>query len=148
MIVPNKFPEVSPEMLRRIRRAKKATLITETAVANGVLSGVVQVTGYFTGPVTNSKAAKKGMDFSSEIIVVSFWLKLNGTPFLPDVLTVETLEATDGLLLVVAHMLQQGYPRDGLSSPVPKRRHQLSFLVFSTGSDTMKKKSNGKEALA
>ncbi|TVU40064.1 hypothetical protein EJB05_13512, partial [Eragrostis curvula] len=39
-------------------RAKKLTETTET-VANGMLSGVVQFTGYFTGAVTNSKAAKK-----------------------------------------------------------------------------------------
>ncbi|TVU40072.1 hypothetical protein EJB05_13520, partial [Eragrostis curvula] len=55
---------VSPEMLSRIRRqivsdrAKKLTENTET-VANGILSGVVQFTGYFSSAVTNSKAAKK-----------------------------------------------------------------------------------------
>nr|AAC31616.1 physical impedance induced protein [Zea mays] len=50
--------EVSPEMLRRIKRAKRVSQISEK-VATGILSGVVKVTGYFTSSLANSKAGKK-----------------------------------------------------------------------------------------
>ncbi|KAK4741347.1 hypothetical protein SAY87_024935 [Trapa incisa] len=50
--------EISPETLKRIKRAKKLTKMTEK-VATGVLSGVVRVSGFFTSKVTNSSAGKK-----------------------------------------------------------------------------------------
>lgn len=50
--------EVSPEMLRRIKRAKKVTKMSEK-VATGILSGVVKVTSYVTSSLVNSKAGKK-----------------------------------------------------------------------------------------
>ncbi|TKY55926.1 Spartin protein [Spatholobus suberectus] len=50
--------EISPETLKRIKRVKKVTKMTEN-VANGVLTGVVKVSGFFTSSVANSKAGKK-----------------------------------------------------------------------------------------
>ncbi|CAJ2635801.1 unnamed protein product [Trifolium pratense] len=50
--------EISPQTLRRIKRAKKVTKMTES-VATGVLTGVVKVSGFFTSSVANSKAGKK-----------------------------------------------------------------------------------------
>ncbi|KAL1215577.1 Senescence/dehydration-associated protein [Cardamine amara subsp. amara] len=50
--------EVSPATLRRLKRVKKMTKMTEK-VANGVLSGVIKVSGFFASPVINSKAGKK-----------------------------------------------------------------------------------------
>ncbi|KAE9597887.1 hypothetical protein Lal_00029491 [Lupinus albus] len=50
--------EISPETLKRIKRVKGVTKMTEN-VATGVLSGVVKVSGFFTSSVANSKAGKK-----------------------------------------------------------------------------------------
>ncbi|EMS55362.1 hypothetical protein TRIUR3_02144 [Triticum urartu] len=50
--------EVSPEMLRRIKRAKKVTKMSEK-VATGILSGVVKLTSSVTSSLVNSKAGKK-----------------------------------------------------------------------------------------
>ncbi|KAJ8567632.1 hypothetical protein K7X08_019840 [Anisodus acutangulus] len=50
--------EISPETLKRIKRVKKVTKMTEK-VALGVLSGVLQVSGFFTSSVVNSIAGKK-----------------------------------------------------------------------------------------
>ncbi|GJM97432.1 hypothetical protein PR202_ga14359 [Eleusine coracana subsp. coracana] len=63
--------EVSPEMLKRIKRAKKMTKISEK-VATGILSGVVKVTGYFTSSIANSKAGKKFFNLlPGEIVLAS-----------------------------------------------------------------------------
>ncbi|CAL5050180.1 unnamed protein product [Urochloa decumbens] len=63
--------EVSPEMLRRIKRAKKVTQMSEK-VATGILSGVVKVTGYFTSSFANSKAGKKFFNLlPGEIVLAS-----------------------------------------------------------------------------
>uniref|UniRef100_A0A0D9WU70 Senescence domain-containing protein n=1 Tax=Leersia perrieri TaxID=77586 RepID=A0A0D9WU70_9ORYZ len=63
--------EVSPEMLRRIKRAKKVTKMSEK-VATGILSGVVKVTGYFTSSIANSKAGKKFFSLlPGEIVLAS-----------------------------------------------------------------------------
>ncbi|XP_022740670.1 senescence/dehydration-associated protein At3g51250-like isoform X3 [Durio zibethinus] len=53
-----KNAEVSPETLKRIKRVKKVTKMTQK-VANGVLSGVVKVSGVVMSSVANSKAGKK-----------------------------------------------------------------------------------------
>ncbi|XWS33877.1 hypothetical protein CRYUN_Cryun22dG0120500 [Craigia yunnanensis] len=53
-----KNSEISPETLKRIKRVKKVTKMTQK-VANGILSGVVKVSGYFTSSVANSKVGKK-----------------------------------------------------------------------------------------
>ncbi|XP_047334456.1 protein EARLY-RESPONSIVE TO DEHYDRATION 7, chloroplastic-like [Impatiens glandulifera] len=50
--------EVSPETLKRIRRAKRVTKITEK-VAGGVLTGVVKVSGLFSNKLVNSRLGKK-----------------------------------------------------------------------------------------
>lgn len=50
--------EPSPEALRRIKRVKKLTKMSEN-VATGLLSGVVKVSGFFTGAIVNSKPGKK-----------------------------------------------------------------------------------------
>ncbi|KAM5546806.1 hypothetical protein ABKV19_001365 [Rosa sericea] len=55
---PGSNKEVSPQTMRRIKRAKKVSKTTQK-VATGVLSGVLKVSGYFTGAVVNSKVGKK-----------------------------------------------------------------------------------------
>ncbi|KAL6582660.1 Senescence-associated protein [Orobanche minor] len=50
--------EIDPSTLKRIKRVKRVTKMTEK-VATGVLSGVVKVSGLFTGSVANSKIGKK-----------------------------------------------------------------------------------------
>ncbi|OIT06335.1 PREDICTED: protein EARLY-RESPONSIVE TO DEHYDRATION 7, chloroplastic-like [Nicotiana attenuata] len=50
--------EIRPETLRRIKRVKRVTKMTEK-VAIGVLSGVLQVSGFFTSSVGNSIVGKK-----------------------------------------------------------------------------------------
>ncbi|XP_073290871.1 protein EARLY-RESPONSIVE TO DEHYDRATION 7, chloroplastic-like [Primulina huaijiensis] len=50
--------EIDPNTLKRIKRVKKVTKMTEK-VASGVLTGVVKVSGFFTGSVANSKVGKK-----------------------------------------------------------------------------------------
>ncbi|KAJ4889077.1 Senescence/dehydration-associated protein-related [Raphanus sativus] len=50
--------DVHPDTLKRIKRVKKMTKMTES-VANGVLSGVIKVSGFFTSSVANTKAGKK-----------------------------------------------------------------------------------------
>ncbi|KAM0930257.1 hypothetical protein ACQ4PT_001016 [Festuca glaucescens] len=63
--------EVTPEMLKRIKRAKKVTKMSEK-VATGILSGVVKVTGYFTSSIANSKAGKKFFSLlPGEIVLAS-----------------------------------------------------------------------------
>uniref|UniRef100_A0A0E0E6F5 Senescence domain-containing protein n=1 Tax=Oryza meridionalis TaxID=40149 RepID=A0A0E0E6F5_9ORYZ len=63
--------EVSPEMLRRIKRVKTVTKMSEK-VATGILSGVVKVTGYFTNSIANSKAGKKFFNLlPGEIVLAS-----------------------------------------------------------------------------
>ncbi|TKY70326.1 Spartin protein [Spatholobus suberectus] len=57
-ISPGSHAEVSPQTLKRIRRVKRVTKMTQK-VANGFLSGVVKVSGFFTSSVVNSKAGKK-----------------------------------------------------------------------------------------
>ncbi|XP_010437396.1 PREDICTED: senescence/dehydration-associated protein At4g35985, chloroplastic-like [Camelina sativa] len=54
----DKEREVSPTTLKLLKRVKKMTKMTEK-VANGVLSGVVNVSGFFSSSVINSKAGKK-----------------------------------------------------------------------------------------
>ncbi|CAF2157313.1 BnaA07g03060D [Brassica napus] len=50
--------DVHPDTLKRIKRVKKMTKMTES-VANGVLSGVIKVSGFFTSSVANTKVGKK-----------------------------------------------------------------------------------------
>ncbi|XAR73762.1 hypothetical protein NMG60_11007840 [Bertholletia excelsa] len=57
-IKPGLNSEISPETMERIRRVKRVTKMTEK-VANGVLSGVVKVSGLFTSRVANSRMGKK-----------------------------------------------------------------------------------------
>ncbi|XP_004287799.1 PREDICTED: uncharacterized protein LOC101295942 [Fragaria vesca subsp. vesca] len=55
---PGSQKEVSPQTMRRIKRAKKVSKTTQK-VATCVLSGVLKVSGYFTSTVVNSKVGKK-----------------------------------------------------------------------------------------
>ncbi|KAK6150273.1 hypothetical protein DH2020_015205 [Rehmannia glutinosa] len=57
-MVPGVNSEIDPSTLKRIKRVKRVTKMTEK-VASGVLSGVVKVSGFFTGSVANSKVGKK-----------------------------------------------------------------------------------------
>ncbi|KAJ1689189.1 hypothetical protein LUZ63_013344 [Rhynchospora breviuscula] len=54
----SKQTEVSRDALERMKSVKKVTKMSET-VSNGILSGVLKVTGFFTSSVVNSKAGKK-----------------------------------------------------------------------------------------
>ncbi|BAT99965.1 hypothetical protein VIGAN_10151100 [Vigna angularis var. angularis] len=70
-ITPGSNAEVSPQTLKRIKRVKRVTKMTEK-VANGFLSGVVKVSGFFTGSVVNSKAGKKFFSFlPGEVLLAS-----------------------------------------------------------------------------
>ncbi|KAI7728107.1 hypothetical protein M8C21_029983 [Ambrosia artemisiifolia] len=63
--------EVSPEALRRMKRVKKLTKMSES-VATGLLSGVVKVSGFFTGAIVNSVPGKKFFNLlPGEIILAS-----------------------------------------------------------------------------
>ncbi|CAI9781986.1 unnamed protein product [Fraxinus pennsylvanica] len=63
--------EISPEALRRMKRVKKLTKMTES-VATGILSGVVKVSGFFTSSVVNSKVGQKFFSLlPGEIILAS-----------------------------------------------------------------------------
>ncbi|KAL6222260.1 hypothetical protein ACLB2K_005652 [Fragaria x ananassa] len=55
---PGSQKEVSPQTMRRIKRAKKVSKTTQK-VATCVLSGVFKVSGYFTSTMVNSKVGKK-----------------------------------------------------------------------------------------
>nr|XP_043608494.1 senescence/dehydration-associated protein At3g51250-like [Erigeron canadensis] len=63
--------DVSPQALKRMKRAKRLTKMSES-VATGVLSGVVKVSGLITGSIVNSKPGKKFFNFlPGEIILAS-----------------------------------------------------------------------------
>ncbi|KAL0350285.1 UNVERIFIED_CONTAM: protein EARLY-RESPONSIVE TO DEHYDRATION 7, chloroplastic [Sesamum radiatum] len=57
-MAPGEQTEIDPNTLKRIKRVKQVTKMTEK-VATGVLSGVVKVSGFFAGSVANSKVGKK-----------------------------------------------------------------------------------------
>ncbi|KAL4309902.1 hypothetical protein GQ457_01G037530 [Hibiscus cannabinus] len=68
---PGSTSEISPEALRRVKRVKKLTKMSEK-VATGILSGVVKVSGFFTGSIINSKAGKKFFSLlPGEIVLAS-----------------------------------------------------------------------------
>ncbi|KAB1201797.1 Spartin [Morella rubra] len=68
---PGSKKEIDPKTLKRIRRAKRVTKMSQK-VANGVLSGVVRVAGFFTSSVANSKAGKKFFSLlPGEIVLAS-----------------------------------------------------------------------------
>ncbi|XP_044490569.1 protein EARLY-RESPONSIVE TO DEHYDRATION 7, chloroplastic-like [Mangifera indica] len=50
--------EISPATINRIKRVKQLTKMSEK-VTNGILSGVVKVSGFFTSSIVNSKVGKK-----------------------------------------------------------------------------------------
>ncbi|XP_073065591.1 protein EARLY-RESPONSIVE TO DEHYDRATION 7, chloroplastic-like [Primulina eburnea] len=63
--------EVSPQALRRMKRVKQMTRMSEN-VALGILSGVVKVSGFFISPVANSKVGQKCFSIlPGEIILAS-----------------------------------------------------------------------------
>lgn len=63
--------DVSPEALKRMKRAKRLTKMSE-GVATGILSGVVKVSGFVTGSIVNSKPGKKFFNLlPGEIILAS-----------------------------------------------------------------------------
>ncbi|MBA0717067.1 hypothetical protein Golax_004910 [Gossypium laxum] len=63
--------EISPEALRRMKRVKKLTKMSEK-VATGILSGVVKVSGFFIGSIVNSKVGKKFFNLMpGEIVLAS-----------------------------------------------------------------------------
>ncbi|KAG2705966.1 hypothetical protein I3843_05G072900 [Carya illinoinensis] len=63
--------EISPSVMKRIKRVKKLTKMTEK-MASGVLSGVVKVSGFFTSSIVNSKVGKKFFSLlPGEIVLAS-----------------------------------------------------------------------------
>ncbi|KAI7731357.1 hypothetical protein M8C21_021654 [Ambrosia artemisiifolia] len=63
--------EVSPQALKRMKRVKRLTKMSE-GMATGVLSGVVKVSGVVTGSIVNSKPGKKFFNLlPGEIILAS-----------------------------------------------------------------------------
>ncbi|KAE8665164.1 actin-depolymerizing factor 5 [Hibiscus syriacus] len=68
---PGSTSEISPEALRRMKRVKKLTKMSEK-VASGILSGVIKVSGFFTGSIINSKVGKKFFNLlPGEIVLAS-----------------------------------------------------------------------------
>ncbi|KAJ0967002.1 hypothetical protein J5N97_023919 [Dioscorea zingiberensis] len=69
---PNDKPsEISKDTMKRIKRVKRVTKMSEK-VANGVLSGVVKVSGYVTSSVINSKVGKKFFNMlPGEVVLAS-----------------------------------------------------------------------------
>lgn len=68
---PGSQSEISPDTLKRLKRVKRVTKMTQK-VANGVLLGVVKVSGFFTSSIANSKAGKKFFNLlPGEIILAS-----------------------------------------------------------------------------
>ncbi|XP_059653996.1 protein EARLY-RESPONSIVE TO DEHYDRATION 7, chloroplastic-like [Cornus florida] len=68
---PGSNSEISPQAMRRMKRVKKMTKMSEN-VATGILSGVVKVSGFFTSSIVNSKAGKKFFSLlPGEIILAS-----------------------------------------------------------------------------
>ncbi|KAL3621377.1 hypothetical protein CASFOL_036289 [Castilleja foliolosa] len=62
---------VSPETLKRMKRVKQLTKMSEK-VATGLLSGVVKVSGFFTSSVANSKVGQKFFNLlPGEIVLAS-----------------------------------------------------------------------------
>ncbi|KAL0422902.1 UNVERIFIED_CONTAM: protein EARLY-RESPONSIVE TO DEHYDRATION 7, chloroplastic [Sesamum latifolium] len=63
--------DVSPQALRRMKRVKRLTKMSEQ-VATGILSGVVKVSGFFTGSVANSRVGQKFFSLlPGEIVLAS-----------------------------------------------------------------------------
>ncbi|OWM80408.1 hypothetical protein CDL15_Pgr019688 [Punica granatum] len=63
--------EISPATMRRIKRVKKLTKMSEK-VATGILSGVVKVAGFFTSSIVNSTVGKKFFSLlPGEIVLAS-----------------------------------------------------------------------------
>ncbi|CAK9162093.1 unnamed protein product [Ilex paraguariensis] len=62
---------VSPEALKRMKRVKMMTKMSEK-VATGILSGVVKVSGFFTSPIVNSQVGQKFFSLlPGEIVLAS-----------------------------------------------------------------------------
>ncbi|XP_031265721.1 protein EARLY-RESPONSIVE TO DEHYDRATION 7, chloroplastic-like [Pistacia vera] len=55
---PGSKSEISPATIKRIKRVKQLTKMSEK-VATGILSGIVKVSGFFTSSIVNSKVGKK-----------------------------------------------------------------------------------------
>ncbi|XP_029120062.1 protein EARLY-RESPONSIVE TO DEHYDRATION 7, chloroplastic isoform X1 [Elaeis guineensis] len=71
MVPGSKQTEISKDALKRIKRVKGVTKMSEK-VATGILSGVVKVSGFFTSSVVNSKAGKKFFSLlPGEIVLAS-----------------------------------------------------------------------------
>ncbi|PIA55457.1 hypothetical protein AQUCO_00700031v1 [Aquilegia coerulea] len=67
----SKEMQLHPATLRRIKRVKRITKMSEQ-VAKGILSGVVSVSGFFTGSVVNSAVGKKFFSLlPGEIVLAS-----------------------------------------------------------------------------
>ncbi|KAI9109594.1 hypothetical protein K1719_019224 [Acacia pycnantha] len=69
-LAPGEKAEVSPETLKRIKRVKAVTKMTEK-VATGLLSGVVKVSGLFATSMANTKAGKKIIKYIPEEVLLA-----------------------------------------------------------------------------
>ncbi|KAL6963717.1 hypothetical protein U1Q18_034722 [Sarracenia purpurea var. burkii] len=68
---PGSNTEISPQTMKRMKRVKKLTKMSEQ-VATGILSGVVKVSGFFTSSIVNSTVGKKFFSLlPGEIVLAS-----------------------------------------------------------------------------
>ncbi|KAK1559764.1 hypothetical protein Q3G72_018056 [Acer saccharum] len=68
---PGSDSDISPDTIKRIKRVKKLTKMSEN-VGTGILSGVVKVSGFFTSSIVNSKVGKKFFSLlPGEIVLAS-----------------------------------------------------------------------------
>ncbi|KAK9286996.1 hypothetical protein L1049_015404 [Liquidambar formosana] len=68
---PGSNSEISPEAMKRMKRVRKLTKMSEN-VATGILSGVVKVSGFFTSSIVNSTVGKKFFSLlPGEIVLAS-----------------------------------------------------------------------------
>ncbi|XP_054825309.1 protein EARLY-RESPONSIVE TO DEHYDRATION 7, chloroplastic-like isoform X2 [Prosopis cineraria] len=69
-MAPGENTEVSPETLKRIKRVKAVTKMTEK-VASGLLSGVVKVSGLFASSMAKTKTGKKIIKLIPEEVLLA-----------------------------------------------------------------------------
>ncbi|CDP13169.1 unnamed protein product [Coffea canephora] len=97
--------KVSSEALRRMKRVKKMTKMSEK-LATGILSGVVKVSGFFTSSIANSKAGKKFFSLlPGEIVLAS----LDGFNKLCDAVEVAGKNVMSTSAIVTTDLVSQKY---------------------------------------
>ncbi|PIN19166.1 hypothetical protein CDL12_08165 [Handroanthus impetiginosus] len=97
--------DVSPQALRRMKRVKALTKMSEK-VATGILSGVVKVSGFFTSSVANSKVGQKFFSLlPGEIVLAS----LDGFNKVFDAVEVAGMNVMSTTSVVTTGLVSQRY---------------------------------------